>query len=223
MARTKRPNMPPSRKQLQYEEELLQTYDRAYITTASSKRYVSLTKNNIIEEQNIDEKSFGDHAINSILEKNGLLISTRFVKHYVKQVVLDFYANLLQNVSDPTIKFCHKVYVELSLPCPSLIFQIMFLQNDKIIKSTKKYEKMPQELKFFHKWLEGKHAPMDLSNVQEELSPTEDTIVPVLVGTVLGSSNTSTVLIRAFSSCFLMILLPMRGRSKTSKHAIVIY
>lgn len=65
-----------------------------------------------------------------------------------------------------------KVYSKPSLLYLSLIFQILFLQSDKIVKATEKYENMPLELKFSHKWLKGKHAPLDPGNVQEEETPT---------------------------------------------------
>ncbi|PPR94560.1 hypothetical protein GOBAR_AA26110 [Gossypium barbadense] len=48
-------------------------------------------------------------------------------------------------------------------------------------------------MKFPHKWLECRHAPLDHSNVEEEKAPTEDTTVLEILGTVHGSSNTSTV------------------------------
>lgn len=53
-----------------------------------------------------------------------------------------------------------------------------------------KYEKLPPKLKCSHKWLEGRYAPLDLGNVQEKETPTEDTIVPETVDTVPNSSST---------------------------------
>ncbi|KAK5845326.1 hypothetical protein PVK06_001497 [Gossypium arboreum] len=88
-----------------------------------------------------------------------------------------------------------KLYSKLNLPYLSLIFQILFLQNEKKnVKATEKYEKMPLEPKFSHKWLKVRHTIMDPGNMQEEEASTKDTTMFGTIGTdfdtVPGSSNT---------------------------------
>ncbi|KAK5824153.1 hypothetical protein PVK06_018916 [Gossypium arboreum] len=89
-----------------------------------------------------------------------------------------------------------KVGVRIQFDIGDLIFTKICKHAEKIVKATEKYEKIPLEMKFTHKWLEGTHASLNLWNVQE-VGPTEEITLPKIVGTntntVHGCSNTSTI------------------------------
>ncbi|PPR96941.1 hypothetical protein GOBAR_AA23735 [Gossypium barbadense] len=62
-----------------------------------------------------------------------------------------------QIIFDGIVKFIEKIYNNFFLLYPSLIFQVLYTQNLSIVSATKQYEKVVLELKFLHKWFEGKH------------------------------------------------------------------
>ncbi|KAK5802087.1 hypothetical protein PVK06_029669 [Gossypium arboreum] len=55
------------------EERLMEKRNQVFLSLACSKRYLSLAKKSFIKEQNIDETSFTDYEIDTILENNGLI------------------------------------------------------------------------------------------------------------------------------------------------------
>lgn len=119
------------------------------------------------------------------------------------------------------------VYSMLNLPHPSLIFQILFMQNDKVVKATQKYEKMPPELKFSHKWIEGKQAPLDLRTRERKkpLLKRQQCLKQLaqMQTQFLDLQAHYLLLIRSSSSCFLIRLLLMKCKSMTSKLATTSY
>lgn len=78
-------------------------------------------------------------------------------------------------------------------------------------------------MKFFHKWLEGKHAPLDPENIQEEEAPTEDTIVFETVGTVPSSSSTSATVDQRLFKLLFDDIVSNKRQIKTSKLATISY
>lgn len=60
-------------------------------------------------------------------------------------------------VFDQVVSLAKKVHARNFLPFLSLIFQVLSLQNPKILKIVERCEREVFKLKFTIKWLEGKH------------------------------------------------------------------
>lgn len=99
--------------------------------------YVISTKNWLIDNQQ-----------NPVSNKVAILL-----RKIVKMVEFD----LGQMIYDDFVKHAEKVYKRYLMPFSSLIFQVIFKQNPRIVRTTEQHEKLMPKLKFSHKWLEGKH------------------------------------------------------------------
>ncbi|KAK5802386.1 hypothetical protein PVK06_029976 [Gossypium arboreum] len=82
-----------------------------FLTSDCFNRYLDLRTKGFIEEENIEDASFAEHGIDTFLNNNGLLSTVDFVNSYVRELMLELYANLLLSTIDSKRKLFQKVYV----------------------------------------------------------------------------------------------------------------
>ncbi|KAH1097031.1 hypothetical protein J1N35_013952 [Gossypium stocksii] len=70
--------------------------------------------------------------------------------------LIEFYLGEL--IFDEIAKYIENLITRLLSPYPYLIFQVLYSQNSRIVHATEQYGKPILQLKFSHKWLEGKHV-----------------------------------------------------------------